>query len=210
MLCPQLVKRDAHNRLAVPLRPLREPSFAVDVVEIYPLNRLLGVELVEQHGARSIHINTIPKEDLPTLYRSDAGVTIAIVTTTLEIFEANGSHFGTLVSEQGEGSTGAVPHPWVPHQYQLRDNMGRLLLRFAGRRDGGKWTINSPSGAEHATVVRQPAGASGLPAEHYEVVANPNVDAVLILSGFLALQVFEMPRLISERSSTVSLKRLSS
>ncbi|CAE8708552.1 unnamed protein product, partial [Polarella glacialis] len=122
---------------------------------------------------------------------------LAVVSSAKELFGADGTHFGTLVKED-RGSESP--------QWALRDRSGRPILAVSSnRRDGRDFKMTSISNGrvvERATAVRRPAGK--LPAEHYEVVANPNVDAVLVLACFLAVLVFEVaPQAPSGRPSVV-------
>ncbi|CAE7444195.1 unnamed protein product [Symbiodinium necroappetens] len=176
---PPLVIPAAHTRLAVPVSPLFHDRFEVDVLGLSGVP-LLTAALTQENGLRKVQISL-----------HSAGTLLAIVTSAKEVFGSDGTHFGTLVQE------GDRPECL---QHTLRDRAGRPLLAVSTRQDRRDYKMTSISGGrvlERATAVRRPAGK--LPAEHYEVVANPNVDAVLVLACFLAVVVFK-----SSQSSPVA------
>ncbi|CAE7520878.1 unnamed protein product [Symbiodinium pilosum] len=176
---PPLVIPAAHTRLAVPVSPLFHDQFEVDVLGLSGVP-LLTAALVLENGLRKVQISL-----------HSAGTLLAIVTSAKEVFGSDGTHFGMLVQE------GDRPECL---QHTLRDRAGRPLLAVSTRQDRRDYKMTSISGGrviERATAVRRPAGK--LPAEHYEVVANPNVDAVLVLACFLAVVVFR-----SSQSSPVA------
>jgi len=173
MIYPQLVVPVAHTRLAVPSAPLGYPQFEVDVLGLSGVPLLSAALVANNSGARSVQISL---HSVTTL--------LAVVTPRLEIFGADGTNFGKIVKEDklGDGL-----------QYVLQDRLGLPILTLtSARRDGRDFRMTSVYGGrvvERATVARRPQGK--LPAEHYEIVANPNVDAVLVLACFLAVVVFD-------------------
>mmetsp|Transcript_93140 Transcript_93140/g.299830 ORF Transcript_93140/g.299830 Transcript_93140/m.299830 type:complete len:629 (-) Transcript_93140:181-2067(-) len=177
---PQLVMPIAHTRLAVPLAMLSQPNFEVDVLGLSGV-ALLSAVLQDRNGTRSIEISL-----------NEVGTKLAVVTSDMEIFGADGTFFGALARDSGP-QLSVADGP----QLVLRDRQGRpILLLVSTRRDasGCDFKMRSISAGrivERATAVRRPAGR--LPGEHYEVVANPNVDAVLVLAVLLAAVVFEFP-----------------
>jgi len=178
VLYPNLVMPVAHTRLAVPLATLSQSEFEVDVLGLSGVP-LLSAALVERNGASVIEI----------VFQ---GVRLlAVVTAELEILGADGTFLGVLKRDGAMPQLGVADGP----QLVLRDREGRpILLCVATRKDawGCDFKISSVSAGrivERATAVRQPAVR--LPAEHYEVVANPNVDAVLVLAVLLAAVCFE-------------------
>lgn len=182
MIYPSLVMPIAHTRLAVPLSPLSASLFEVDVLGLSGVP-LLSAALVDNSGARSIQISL---HSVSTL--------LAVVSSAKELFGADGTHFGTMVKEERVNES---------PQFALRDRAGRPILAVSStRRDGRDFKMTSISNGrvvERATAVRRPPGK--LPAEHYEVVANPNVDAVLVLACFLAVVVFEPTTSLAGRAS---------
>mmetsp|Transcript_72593 Transcript_72593/g.200256 ORF Transcript_72593/g.200256 Transcript_72593/m.200256 type:complete len:476 (+) Transcript_72593:157-1584(+) len=172
MIYPQLVMPVAHTRLAVPIEPLTLPLFEVDVLGLSGVP-LLSAALVERSGSRDVHISL---HSVSTL--------IAIITSGMELFGADGtSFFGKMVKDDRADC----------QKYVLQDRIGRPLLTLTSmQKDGLDFKMTSMSGGrlvERATAVRRPKGK--LPAEHFEIVANPNVDAVLVLACFLAVVVFD-------------------
>jgi hypothetical protein len=170
--------------LAVPLNPLREPFFEVDVLGISGRS-LLAVSMVQEMGGpRTLRVAW-----------TDTGVILAQVTSNLEIFDSENARFGALREEQVQ-----LPLDGLC-RYQLSDRVGRPIMHFTAHRAGAKWTVNSTSGVERARVTREPPG--NMPAEHYDLCTNPNVDTVLVLSCFLALVIFELPNLTSATPSAL-------
>jgi hypothetical protein len=182
-LCPQLVMPTLHTRLAVPLVPLREPVFEVDVLGTSGKGLLAAALVQDMSGEKSLRISYCD------------GDLLAQVNSSLEVFGAESTLFGTLREVQ------AILPPDGLCRYELADRVGRPIMIFSVLRGGMKWTVNSTSGVERARIMRQPAGM--LPAEHYELFTNPNVDAVLVLSCFLALVIFELPQLTSAVQSSL-------
>ncbi|CAJ1331951.1 unnamed protein product [Effrenium voratum] len=166
---PPLVIPAAHTRLAVPVAPLVHDQFEVDVLGLSGVP-LLTAALVQENGLRKVQISL-----------HSAGTLLAIVTNAKEVYGSDGTHFGTLVKDEPNSL-----------QQTLRDRAGRPLLAVSTRQDHRDYKMTSISGGrvvERATAVWRPKGK--LPADHYEVVANPNVDAVLVLACFLAAIVFK-------------------
>lgn len=176
VLCPQLVT-PTHARLAVPLNPLREALFEVDILGISGKSLLTAAVVQDMGGPKRLKVSFTD------------GALLAQVSSNLELFDAAGDFFGTLREEQA-----SLPHD-VLCRYQLSDRVGRPIMTFIVHRGGMKWTVNSTSGVERARVERKPP--EKMPAEHYDVVTNPNVDAVLVMSCFLSLVIFELPHLTS-------------
>lgn len=172
MIYPQLVMPVAHTRLAVPVEPLGQPNFEVDVLGLSGVP-LLSAALVEGAGTRDVQISL---HSVSTL--------IAVITSGLDIMGADGVHIGKIVKES---------RPMESLKYVLQDRAGRAILTLISMNtDSRDFKMTSISGGrivERATAVRRPKGK--LPAEHYEIVANPNVDAVLVLGCFLAVVVFD-------------------
>mmetsp|Transcript_63261 Transcript_63261/g.181950 ORF Transcript_63261/g.181950 Transcript_63261/m.181950 type:complete len:557 (+) Transcript_63261:128-1798(+) len=179
MMYEQLVMPVAMTRLAVPLALLSTPSFEVDVLGLSGVP-LLSAVLASSGRGRTIEISL-----------HSVGTPVARVTQDLEILGADGRFVGVLKRDGALIGTADGP------QLVLRDRDGRpILLLVATRKDfGGRdFAMRSVTDGvmkERATAVRRPAGR--LPGEHYEVVAHPNVDAVLVLSVLLAAVVFESP-----------------
>jgi len=180
-ISPALVIPAAHTRLAVPLAPLFAQQFEVDVLGLSGVP-LLSAALL----AREIQI---------CLHNSSS--VLGVVTAAKEVKGADGISFGTLVKEDKGGDE-------LTHT--LRDRTNRPILAVTStrrdRRDFKMTSISNGRKVERATAVRRPAGK--LPAEHYEVVANPNVDAVLVLACFLGVLVFEQTLPSSSRPSIVA------
>mmetsp|Transcript_143309 Transcript_143309/g.445465 ORF Transcript_143309/g.445465 Transcript_143309/m.445465 type:complete len:469 (-) Transcript_143309:162-1568(-) len=173
MIYPQLVMPVAHTRLAVPVEHLGRPQFEVDVLGLSGVP-LLCAALVQGPGSCDIQISL---HSVSTL--------VAVITSGLEIVGADGLFIGKIVKES---------RPMETLKYVLQDRASRPILALAGfNTDGRDFKLTSTSGGrvvERATAVRRPRGGK-LPAEHYEIVANPNVDAVLVLACFLAVAVFD-------------------
>jgi len=184
-ISPALVIPAAHTRLAVPLAPLFAPQFEVDVLGLSGVP-LLSAALLVENGARVIQI---------CLHNSSN--VLGVVTAAKEVLGADRISFGTLVKEDKGGDE-------LTHT--LRDRSNRPILAVTStrrdRRDFKMTSISNGRKIERATAVRRPAGK--LPAEHYEVVANPNVDAVLVLACFLGVLVFEQTLPTSGRPSVPS------
>jgi len=166
-----LVLPSAPMRLAVPLTPLSLQEFPWLDVLGWSGNPLLMMALVNEHGTRNIHIAL------------DSNSPLARVSSAKEVFSAEGVAIGKLVQDDVSETA----------QHILRDKAGRPMLAItASGQDRGDLKMTSMIAGrvqERATMARQPP-TSGLPAEHYLVVAHPNVDAVLALACFLAVVVF--------------------
>lgn len=172
MIYPSLVMPVAHTRLAVPVEPLGQPFFEVDVLGLSGVP-LLSAAALERDGSRDVQISL-----------HSISTPIAVVTQGMEIFASDSTHVGRLVRESSQPAS---------LKYALRDRVGRTILSLSSM--GGNlqdFRMTSMSGGrvvERATAVRRPRGK--LPAEHYEIVANPNVDGVLALACFLAIVCFD-------------------
>lgn len=156
-----------HARLAIPLGPLEEAEFDIDILSPSGDELLTASLALRPGGTRNIQINL---HSVRTL--------LAVVTPELQVIDADAKLVGTLVPDGGE-------------QYIFNNDTGRPVLVLVPSADNQEVCMLSISRGGHtdcASVVRQPPGR--LPAEHYALVANPGVDAVLILACFLALVVF--------------------
>ncbi|CAE8614065.1 unnamed protein product [Polarella glacialis] len=177
-ICPQLVMPTNYIRLAVPVDPLLDPHFELDVLGLSSGSPLLSAAAVSRNGRRSIEISL-----------HSAGTLLAVVTPNLQLTRADGSLIGSL----------ARPASHHPASHVLRNAGGRTVMLISSGRSTQEMKFVTPMdsgtsqgfGNDQASVSRRPAGH--LPAEHYEVVVCPNVDAVLILACFLALVVFAPP-----------------
>eukprot|EP00933_Yihiella_yeosuensis_P052508 TRINITY_DN50603_c0_g1_i1.p1 TRINITY_DN50603_c0_g1~~TRINITY_DN50603_c0_g1_i1.p1 ORF type:complete len:531 (+),score=87.49 TRINITY_DN50603_c0_g1_i1:212-1804(+) len=191
MIYPQLVMPN-YTRLAVPVDPLLDPHFEFDILGLSGIPLLTAVA-VSRNGRRSIEISLF-----------NAGTNLVTVTPNLQLTRADGSLIGSIAKQGSEGSQYYPPSKGAAQQYVMRNSGGRTVLlispgrtlqemKFVTTPDHGVGAGGSIQGlrSEIASITRQPAGQ--LPAEHYEVVVWPNVDAVLILACFLALCVFALP-----------------
>lgn len=181
---PQLVIPAAHTRLAVPLAVLTQPSFVLDILSRGGL-RLLNAHLEEG------------KERLVQISQEDGGL-LASVSSELVVCGGDGQRFGVLCRERVAPQLGLADCP----QLVLRDRVRRpICVLVVTRRDanGYDFKLHSVSAGrlvERATAVRrppQPPPFGRLPGEHYELVVNPQVDAVLVLAILLGAVVFALP-----------------
>jgi len=176
---PQLVMPVAHTRLAVPLAMLGNPSFEVDVLGLSGVP-LLSATLGPGIGMRALEVAL-----------HGVGTLVARVTSNLEIFAADGRFVGVLRRDAAAVPVGEGP------RLVLRDGEGRPICLLvttrqdAGGRDFKLTAVTDGVMKDKATAERRPAGQ--LPGEHYEVVAYPNVDAVLVLAVLFAAVVFDAP-----------------
>lgn len=179
---PQLVIPKAYTRLALPRSCLAERDFEVDITGWSGVP-LLCAARVERGG----------KDRIDILFH-DHTVQMAIlasVSPSLEIFGAEGVFVGAL-REKGSLQIGAADQAHLV----MRDRGGRpILVLTTTRADsyGRDFKMSfAPAGflVECATAVRRPP-LEGRPAEHYEIVVNPDIDAVLVLAVLLAALVFE-------------------
>jgi len=190
MICPVLVMPASFTRLAVPVEPLLDPHFEFDVLGLSGVP-LLSAAAVTQEGRRAIEISL-----------HSVGTLLAVVTPSLQLIAADGSLIGSLLRQ---AAAGVSMYPPVADTrtdttyHVLRNSVGRNVLALVPGRSPQEMKMipvvdDSPQwvGNDQATVTRRPP-AGNLPAEHYEVVVGPNVDAVLVLSCFLALVVFALP-----------------
>jgi len=162
----------AHTRLAIPVQTLAAQEFELDVLGLNQ-TPLLTASLGAAEGARSIEI---------ALHSVDK--VIAIVTSELQILTGERTVVGTI-SRDG-GTT----------RHVFKDSSGTPCLVLAPQGEGGGMRMFSPAASgevERASVARRPPGR--LPAEHYELVVGPSVDAVVPLACFLAMAVFALPEL---------------
>mmetsp|Transcript_59099 Transcript_59099/g.183490 ORF Transcript_59099/g.183490 Transcript_59099/m.183490 type:complete len:430 (-) Transcript_59099:205-1494(-) len=171
MIYPDLVMSSARTRLAVPVEPLMEPEFEIDVLGVSGVP-LLTATLNSRGGRRVVQ-----------LALHSVGTLLARVTSEMQLLRADGAHFGTLTKDD------------VKQQYILREPGGRVILNITpGGNSHEVQMVSTHAGKtiDRATVVRRPAGR--LPAEHYEVSVGPQVDAVLVLACFLGLEAFAVPQ----------------
>eukprot|EP00441_Pelagodinium_beii_P043380 CAMPEP_0197652494 /NCGR_PEP_ID=MMETSP1338-20131121/34483_1 /TAXON_ID=43686 ORGANISM="Pelagodinium beii, Strain RCC1491" /NCGR_SAMPLE_ID=MMETSP1338 /ASSEMBLY_ACC=CAM_ASM_000754 /LENGTH=458 /DNA_ID=CAMNT_0043227381 /DNA_START=77 /DNA_END=1453 /DNA_ORIENTATION=+ len=186
VICPVLVMPTSFTRLAVPVEPLLDPHFEFDVLGLSGVP-LLSAAAIAHEGRRAIEISL-----------HSVGTLLAVVTPNLQLTDADGSLIGSL---QRQTATGASMYPPVAEEvhHVLRNRAGSSVLALTPGRTPQEMKMipivgNSiqSAGNDQASVTRRPPSQS-LPAEHYEVVVGPNVDAVLVLSCFLALVVFALP-----------------
>mmetsp|Transcript_16286 Transcript_16286/g.42095 ORF Transcript_16286/g.42095 Transcript_16286/m.42095 type:complete len:479 (-) Transcript_16286:178-1614(-) len=176
---PTLVIPNSHTRLAVPLEALAFPSFEIDVLGMSGVPLLCATLQDGGVGSRSIEISL-----------HSVGKLLAIVNEPgLEIHSADGALVGQLVRDEHLRAEGP--------QYTLRDAEGRpyLTINSSNPQDNRDFKVSSMVNGkivERATAIRRAPGK--LPAEHYEVDAHKNVDAVLILACLLAAVVFGSPQ----------------
>jgi len=167
---PQLVMPLAHSRLAIPVEPLRLPQFEVDVLGLSGVP-LLSASLTRKDGELIIQISL-----------HSVGTLLATITQKLEMYDSSSRHFGTMTKEAG-------------NHYILRGLQGQTMLNILDQNgDLSSFKMSAVyegRPTDLATCSRRPALQGRLPAEHFEVVANPNVDAVLALVCFLAVIVFQ-------------------
>mmetsp|Transcript_21768 Transcript_21768/g.47572 ORF Transcript_21768/g.47572 Transcript_21768/m.47572 type:complete len:503 (-) Transcript_21768:41-1549(-) len=188
IICPQLVITHLPTRLAVPCDPLLNPEFEIDVLSLsqVPLLTARLEAAVGKQGSRGIQISLHSVDTL-----------LAIVTPSLQLLGPDGAILGTLVKDGYQ-------------QYVLRSPNGRPILNLSYTPDAREIRLVSMIGGrtvQRSTVTRRPAGHSQLPAEHYEVVTEPNVDAVLALACLLALVVFSPVAQLVGGGTAVSLSR---
>mmetsp|Transcript_70934 Transcript_70934/g.154111 ORF Transcript_70934/g.154111 Transcript_70934/m.154111 type:complete len:415 (-) Transcript_70934:105-1349(-) len=181
-LHPKLVMPHAHTRLAIPIEPLAEREWEVDVLGLSGVP-LLSV-VCEQRAADSLFQISISLHSVDDV--------LVRIDQHMRMFGADNGSIGRL-------------EPQDPTKDVLKDMNERpaLLMQTSEPRfpDGpGKVfpddiqlislvpTGAGPQGQVLATVKRRPAGS--LPAEHYEVVAKPGVDSVLVLACVFARLVF--------------------
>jgi hypothetical protein len=190
-LCKKLV-HDAHTHLAIPAQPLMDRAFEIDILS-YDAAPLLTASM-----KRSEHGNFSREHEIwISLYgRSDP---LAIVTEMQDILLPDGYRVGKLLRETG-GKSGDLEF-WTFRN--SRDSPALLECVT----DGQQLRLLSPTGgagngSEKARVTRREAGSmkaassSSVSAplvanvDHYELLAQPKVDAVLVTSIFLASHVF--------------------
>mmetsp|Transcript_114471 Transcript_114471/g.296591 ORF Transcript_114471/g.296591 Transcript_114471/m.296591 type:complete len:530 (+) Transcript_114471:82-1671(+) len=172
-LYPSLVMPVARTRLAIPVEPLADDSFEVDVLGISGVPLLCAALAAGSDGMPEVQISL-----------NSAGMLLAVVKSSLQLLNAQGTLFGTLARSGDAGD-----------RFTLRDPRGRSLLTLLPGDDAGEVKMISQIGArqvERASMIRRAPGGR-LPAEHYEIVVSPGVDAVLVLACFLALVVLALP-----------------
>lgn len=171
---PQLVVPVARTRLAVPVEPLVEPTFEIDILGASGMPLLcatLGYGVPGMGKTIQISLHSV-------------STLLAVVTERMQLYTADRNLFGALARGDGE-------------HYALHDAAGRQLLALVpGGEPGEVKMVSQPGGygqsvVERASVVRRAPGR--LPREHYDIIVGPNVDAVLVLACLLALVVFALP-----------------
>lgn len=180
IMCDILISDQHISKLAVPVFSLQDPHFELDVLGGSGAQLLTAAALT--HGDRRfIEIRLFA-----------AGTVLAFVTADLQITQANGSLIGSLIRQASAPSLDVNNS----HQYVLQDPKGLdIMALFSGQTPQemkmAALKVDGSLDEYVSRVTRRPAGK--LPAEHYEVVVNPGVDAVLILSCWLALTTFVLP-----------------
>jgi hypothetical protein len=195
MLCPELL-HDQHTRLAIPAQPLMEQAFEMDILS-YDASPLLTASRknFETHSELWISLYQMPNA-------------MAIVSDGQVVFRRDGQRVGGL--EQMSGGRAIFRSTDGRPLLELEAQGPRLRLLLPAR--GGK-------GEELARVTRRDpvvdtspgdmnAAGSAVSApfvasrEHYELVASPRVDAVLVISTCLAFMIFgDAPQGLLPRSS---------
>lgn len=184
IMCPELIMPTMTTGLAVPVVPLhlQDSDFLFDVLGLSGTPLLTAAASITNGGKRCIEIRL-----------HDVGTRLAVVTQDLRILTGDDVLVGSLLATPaGTYPPGAEDRV----QYVLRDTSGHKVLSIHQGRSLREMEMTAlfPDGTqdrELAHVTRRPPG--NLPAEHYELVANPNTDAVLLLSCFLAISLFAMP-----------------
>lgn len=168
VIYPPLLMPVAHTRLAIPIDPLMDPEFELDVLGLSGVP-LLSASLMSASGRRNLRI---------MLHNSAAP--LASVTPNLKVLSADGSTIGTLSKNADE-------------EFELRDKDGQrvLFLAMASPDEVKMVTLSGGRRVDRAQVTRRSAGR--LPADHYEVVVSPGVDSVLVVACFLGVAVFALP-----------------
>lgn len=180
IVCDRLIMDHCVTRLAVPVLTLQDPHFELDVLGGSGAQLLTAAALT--HGnQRFIEIRLFA-----------VGTLLTFLTADLQITQADGTLIGTLVQQSSAPSFGENNL----QQYVLQDPTGsNVMAIFSGlalqEMKMAALKVDGSLGEYVSRVTRRPAGR--LPAEHYEVVVNPGLDAVLMLSCFLALTAFALP-----------------
>jgi len=168
---PELVMNAARTRLAVPVDPLSWPEFEVDVLGVSGVHLLCAAMAPRLGGGSTIEISL-----------SSVSTLLAVVTPSLQIFDAKGKLFAMLSQTDNA-------------RYLVADASGAPLMALVPGGASGEARLTSQVGgqvAERAFLARRPANGA-LRAEHYEIVVAPGIDAVLSLACFMALIVFAIP-----------------
>lgn len=166
---PKLVLPHAHTRLAVPVEPLAEHQWDIDVLG------LSGVPLLCASLAHS-NMVSISLHNVNTLL-----ATVSAADSSVELRGSGGTPFGTLFKEQ--------------KRHVLKDVLGRPILALSdASQDFSDLQLTAPNPENpevFAVCKKRPAEHNNLPAEHYELVAKPGVDSVLVLACMLGALVFQ-------------------
>merc|ERR1740121_1858389 len=164
---PPLVLPSVHTRLVIPSDFLGERTFELAVMGASGKALLQVRMLAKLGGARSVEI---------CLY--SVSTRVAVITSTLQLLDADGKAFGTLERQAVD-------------QYTFRDTSGsdRACLIPGDCAEEIKM-LSTPSALRPPSQCASITHHHGDPASHYELVVGPGVDAVFALSCFLALIVF--------------------
>eukprot|EP00931_Biecheleriopsis_adriatica_P112886 TRINITY_DN8771_c0_g1_i1.p1 TRINITY_DN8771_c0_g1~~TRINITY_DN8771_c0_g1_i1.p1 ORF type:complete len:472 (+),score=62.28 TRINITY_DN8771_c0_g1_i1:216-1631(+) len=189
VICEDLVRPDIVTRLAVPVLPLLDGLDVnfdnFDVLSILGEPLLCAASLERFISISSYH----GKTQLATVTPGRKG---------LEIHKANGALIGSLSKQSPGRSMNQLSTS--SEQYILRNSADQIVLvillgqktphelkMLVMQDDGTQPFVN-----QKAVVTRKEAGMH-LPAEHFEINVDPNIDAVLVLSIFLGMVFFALP-----------------
>lgn len=168
-LYPKLVMPHAHTRLALPLEPLMDTHWDVDVLGLSGVPLLCASMEDERIITISLHnMHTVLATMVPN--GGDA----------VELRGSTGQLVGTISKMDG--------------RYYLKDGMDRPVLAITDSSsdlsDLQMTSVNFKNPEVYATVKKRPVDYNNLPAEHYEVVAKPGVDSILAIAITLCVVVF--------------------
>lgn len=188
VLCTELLS-GSPTRFAIPAQPLIDPRFEMDILS-YDASPLLSAARKNFDHGSEIWIS---------LYGMSTAM--AIVTEMQEVLLNDGQRVGGLtLTSSGKAdklASGALTTFTSPdgrvlleliaegHQLRLvspaRDGISAMVGRVTRKEALGGGSVSSVASASAPLVASR---------EHYELVANPGVDAVLVTSIFLAFVVF--------------------
>lgn len=168
---PKLVLPHANTRLAVPIEPLSDPQFDIDVLGLSGAPLLCASLTPSNAISISLHnVNTLL-------------ATVSAIQGAIEIRGSGDVLFGTLFTDK--------------LQHVLKDASGRPVMAIrdisSDQSDLQFTTLNTGTPEVFAVCKRCPA-EDKLPAEHYSLAAKPGVDCVLVLACMLGAVVFELSR----------------
>uniref|UniRef100_A0A7S4W811 Uncharacterized protein n=1 Tax=Alexandrium monilatum TaxID=311494 RepID=A0A7S4W811_9DINO len=168
VLYPDFVKEVSLTDLAIPVAPLEQPRFRLDV-----------------HCAGRPTFSALRRKDgdvLISLHRTGgSGMPLVTVTAQCELQSEDGDMVGTIAD-------------YVDGSYVLQRG-GHQMLLLAPDSEARQMSMLSMSegrAVEHAVVSHRLKGQ--LPVEHYQVVVEPSVDSVLVLACFLGLVVCRLAK----------------